>query len=177
MIEIKNIVEASQDAELKKAMFDLNKAVTFRGNYISDLMMAMYDGEKDAVKKYFAQFDKSYKLLKLYKDNELFTKTVKKFEDIKAGYEIKEAEIQTVLNCIKVGEKQDTAIKKLVKLTKTLKSYSINKLAYSGTTFFSPMTEDDFLEEIKRFKGAVKMRAAMDFYVIFKDGKVESFYF
>ena len=72
MIEIRNIVEANQDAELKKAMFDLNKAVTFRGNYISDLMMAMYDGEKDAVKKYFAQFDKSYKLLKLYKDNEMF---------------------------------------------------------------------------------------------------------
>lgn len=88
----------------------------------------------------------------------------------------KENEIQSIINCVKIGEKQGTAIKKISKMTKTLKYFNIETLRYT-TEYFDPMSEEEILEEIEKFRGQVKLRGAMDFYVELKNGKVVKKYF
>ena len=68
-----------------------------------------------------------------------------------------------------------SAIKKLVKMTKTVKG--INPETSKTYLFFDEYTEEDILEQIEKFDGVVKLRGSMDLYVKFEDGKAVDIYF
>ena len=70
----------------------------------------------------------------------------------------------TLFDTIKIGEKQETAVKKL---SKALKDKNISKR-------FDSMSENEILYEIEKFNGQVKVRGGTDLYINFKDGKVVS---
>lgn len=67
-------------------------------------------------------------------------------------------------NLVKVGDKQEDAIKKLVK---GLQDKRISKR-------YDPYTKDEILDEINKFNGTFKLRGANDIYIKFKNGKVVS---
>lgn len=129
------------------------------------------DINKNKFKKetYFKKFDEQLKFLE---DN------IKKYP---YGLSYSESEVRAIKNeyekakydriidftlydSIKIGEKQEDAIKKL---SKALKDKNISKR-------FDPMSENEILYEIEKFKGQVKVRGGTDLYVNFKDGKVVS---
>lgn len=144
-----------------------------RDNYNEYLMSDIEDGEKDVVKKVFSQVEDDIEVLIKKK---VFPELVKRYNLLYDAYLAKEKEYQTILTCVKVGEKQETAIKKLSKMSKTLKYFNIESMKVT-THYFDAMTEDEILKEISEFNGQVKMRGAMDFYVEFKNGKVSKTYF
>ena len=150
MIEIKTEAltrPLKGDSNLTPLYYELQNACDYVGNYIDDLVNDIYDGKKNAVKDYFAKSDKAYKVVKLAKiDPEL----VQRYETFRKGYDELEKVVQSILNCVKIGESQDTAIKKLAKMTETVKYFSLEKMKYNGK-YFDPMSEEDILDEINDF--------------------------
>lgn len=129
------------------------------------------DINKNKFKKetYFKKFDDQLKFLEdnikkypyglSYSESEV--RAVKnEYEKAKKDYIID----FTLYDSIKIGENQEDAVKKM---EKTLKDKNIMQR-------FDPMSEDEIIEEINRFKGQVKIRGGADLYIQFKDGKVVS---
>jgi hypothetical protein len=144
-----------------------------RSNYNEYLMSDIEDGVKNAVNAVFAQVEKDIEILIKKK---VFPELVKRYNLLHDAYLAKEREYQTILTCVKVGETQETAVKKLSKMSKTLKYFNLESMKVT-THYFDPMSEDDILEEIEKFNGQVKMRGAMDFFVEFRNGKVSRAYY
>lgn len=144
-----------------------------RDNYNEYLMSDIEDGVKNAVNIVFSQVEQDIELL--IKNNE-GSQLVRRYNLLHDAYLAKEIEVSTIRSCVKVGEKQESAIKKLSKMSKTLKYFNLESMK-ATTHYFDPMTEDDILEEIEKFNGQVKFRGAMDFFVEFKNGKVFKTYF
>lgn len=142
-------------------------------NWNDSLMYEIQDGVKDVVKKVFSQVEDDIEVLI---KNNVFPKLVRKYNLLYDAYLSKEKEIQTILTCVRIGEKQETAIKKISKMTKTLKYFNLEQMKVT-TNYFDPMSEKDILKEIEDFNGQVKLRGAMDFYIEFKNGKVFKTYF
>lgn len=67
-----------------------------------------------------------------------------------------------------------SAIKKLVKMTKTVKGIARTFRTYQ---FFDEYTEEDILEQIKEFDGVVRLCGSIDTYVKFENGKAVGVYF
>ena len=90
-------------------------------------------------------------------------------------YSFKNETVHDIMNTIKLGEPMKSAIKKLVRMTKTVKG--INPETSKTYLFFDECTEEDILEQIEKFDGVVKLRGSMDLYVKFEDGKAVDIYF
>lgn len=144
-----------------------------RDNYNEYLMSDIEDGVKNAVDNVFSQVEQDIELLI---KNEEGSQLVRRYNLLHDAYLAKEREYQTILTCVKVGEKQETAVKKLSKMSKTLKYFNLESMK-ATTKYFDAMSEKDILDEIENFNGQVKMRGAMDFFVEFRNGKVSKTYF
>ena len=144
-----------------------------RDNYNEYLMSDIEDGVKNVVNIVFAQVEQDIDLL--IKNNE-GSQLVKRYNLLHDAYLAKETEVSTIRSCVKVGEKQESAIKKLSKMSKTLKYFNLESMKVT-TNYFDAMSEKEILDEIENFNGQVKMRGAMDFFVEFRNGKVSKTYF
>lgn len=162
-------------------------------NYIDDLQMDIYDNKKGVVDKFFSKYDDSVKDLESVvdkwpvgnepheqllrkKEKKNIEETIKQYYAIKDGYKKFEEVIQKIFKTIKIGETQEKALPKIAKMTKEIKYFSVDKLQYNGH-FFEEYTVEDLENQIERFHGAIKLNAPLDFYIIFKDGKVSRTYF
>ena len=159
--------------ELEKDFYNNWNEVRGIADY-SDWLDIIDDINKGKCKdeSYFKNTDKALKeiepLIKKYPYGTSYS--VSEFNSLKSDYEkAKEGFVidAKFANIVKKGEKQDQAIKKLAKASQ-------NKLFQKR---FDPVTEEEILYEIEKFKGNVKLRGANDLYVQFKDGKVESCYY
>ena len=175
MIRIKKLSELTETVDQKaimQARYDLHK-VLYYGYENPELDMDFFAGKTNVVKKYFDKYNNAYNILK---NTNVEANLVRQYEVVRDGYEKRELVIRDILNCVKVGESQDSAVKKLAKLTKTLKHFDIPKSAYT-INFFDVNTEDEILQQINMYNGHVKLFGMMDFNIVFKDGKVKQFYF
>ena len=181
MIDIKTeelVKPLSDDSNLTPVYNRLKHAVD--DIYYTSLGNSLYDdivfkGKKNVAKDYFSKYDKDYKLIKLSKiDPEL----VKQYEGLRDGYLEYEKMIQSIFNCVEIGENQDTAIKKLAELTKTLTYFDMDKLQYNGY-YFKPMTKKEILKEINRTSNNSLVLQGRDFNIFCvkfsNDGKVSEF--
>ena len=73
-----------------------------------------------------------------------------------------------------LGGIMKSAIKKLVKMTKTVKGIAKTFRTYQ---FFDEYTEEDILKQIEEFDGVVRLCGSIDTYVKFEDGKAVGVYF
>jgi hypothetical protein len=119
------------------------------------------DGEEDA-KTFFMNERKFVKNLA----------TAKKVYDY---YSFENETVQDIMHVIKPGEPMKSAIKKLVKMTKT--AASLNPKTFKTYPFFDEYTEEDILEQIEEFDGVVRLNGVIDTYVKFEDGKAVDIYF
>ena len=90
-------------------------------------------------------------------------------------YSFKNETVQDIMHVIKPGEPMKSAIKKLVRMTKTVKG--IDPETSKTYPFFDEYTEEDILEQIEEYDGVVKLNGSMDTYVKFEDGKAVGVYF
>ena len=171
-LEEKEVVMTPAISKAKSAVDEFLSSFG-RSNYNDYLMSDIEDGVKNAVNAVFAQVEKDIEILIKKK---VFPELVKRYNLLHDAYLAKEREYQTILTCVKVGEAQETAVKKLSKMSKTLKYFNLESMKVT-THYFDPMSEDDILEEIEKFNGQVKMRGAMDFFVEFRNGKVSRAYY
>ena len=109
---------------------------------------------EDTIKKY--PFGTSYSVSD-------FTKMKEQYEKRKSDFDIDDK----CFNLVKIGDKQEDAIKKLVN---GLNDKEINKR-------FDKESEESILDQIERFKGTVVINGGTDLYIQFKDGKVVKKYF
>lgn len=162
-----------------------------KNNYIEDLYMDIFNGKK-VVDTYFKKADeaipeikKNIKEFSAHKDESRYVRdylkdaeeALEKYPLIKKAYEIWEDTIQTALKIAKVGEKIETVLPKLAKMTQTTKYFSISKLQYTNNTFFAEYSVEELKEQIERYHGTIKINAPLDFYVIIENGKVKRSYF
>ena len=168
--------EVSTSSKAKKAMMKVQEFLDGfgRDNHNDYLLDDIADGVRGCVDKVFAQVEDDIEVLIKEK---AFPQLVNRYNLLHDAYLAKEKEYQTILSCVKVGEKQETAVKKLSKMSKTLKYFNLEDMKVT-THYFDPMSEDEILKEISEFNGQVKMRGAMDFFVEFRNGKVfKTYYF
>lgn len=129
----------------------------------------------------------------LYKELETLVNKLSTFDNFKRGllnnakremsqysytletYTIKNRNVQEIVTCVNKGENQDTALKKLAKLSKTAKYY--NHETKKTIEFFDEYTVDDLKKQIDEYDGHVVLRGAMDYNVVFKNNKVLNVYF
>ena len=179
MIEIKTeelVKPLSDDSNLTPVYNRLKDAVQKAHSFIWD--EEFDETNKDTlnkfIKEFIAQYSKDYKIIKLAKiDPEL----IKQYEGCLALGKM----IQSMLDCVKIGESTDTAISKLAKLTQTLTYFDMKKLQYTGY-FFTPMTEKEILDNVgKHFKTCLFLygKDYRTFTVVFYRDvpKVRRFYF
>lgn len=119
------------------------------------------DGEEDA-KAFFMNERKFVKNLA----------TAKKVYDY---YSFENETVHDIMHTIKHGEHMKSAIKKLVKMTKTVAS--LNPKTFKTYPFFDEYTEEDILKQIDEFDGVVRLNGVIDTYVKFEDGKAVDIYF
>lgn len=152
--------------------------------YIDEVDELVYAGKP--IEKFFKKYDK------VALDVEKFasadhagrwkiecTQAIKKLEKyvlIKTRYKNYAECYAVVLKCLKKGDSQEDAIKKLVKLAKKHMYYNLEKGMYT-IPFFDDVNEKDILRQIDSYKGIVKLNGPVDFYVVFEKGKVKNFYF
>ena len=172
------LMEAKADLPPKEILRDFHINI----NIVADIATKEYNSWSrmiDAInngkfkdESYFKDADKALKdaeaVIKKYPYGTSYS--VSEFNLMKSDYE--KAKEDYVIdarfaNIVKKGEKQEQAIQKLVKASQ-------NKLFQKR---FDPVTEEEILYEIEKFKGTVKLRGANDLYVQFKNGKVESCYY
>lgn len=119
----------------------------------------------DKIDEYVKEVDK---LIKEYPYGTSYS--LSEFQNIKTEYE--QAKDNFIIDAkmfdvVKIGEKEDIAVKKLAKATE---NKEIQKR-------FDPMSEKEIYDEIQKFGGLVKFRGGADLYVKFENGKVKEKYF
>lgn len=119
------------------------------------------DGEEDA--KAFFMNERS------------FVKNLAAAKKVYDYYSFQNETVQDIIHTIKHGEPMKSAIKKLVKMTKT--ATSINPKTFKTYPFFDEYTDEDILEQIKEFDGVARLNGVIDTYVKFEDGKAVDIYF
>ena len=112
------------------------------------------DGEEDATRSFISERD--------------FVKNLMAAKKLYRYYSEQNETLQDIMNVIEPGEPMNSAIKKLVKMTKTVKGIAKTFRRYQ---FFDEYTEEDILEQIEEYDGVVKINGAWDLYVKFEDGK------
>ena len=172
MIEIKTealVKPLSENSNLTPLYYEIKNAC----EDCVDLLYDIYEGKRGAVKDFFAQHDKAYKIIKLAKIDPVL---VQEYEKLSNGLEEYEKNIQSILTCVKIGESQEIAIKKLSKMTETVKYFSLVSLSYKDN-YFVHKSEEEILKEINDSNGLVRIIGERVFNVKFKNGKVKQFYF
>lgn len=119
------------------------------------------DGEEDA-KSFFMNERK-------------FVKNLATAKDVYEHYSFKNDTVHDIMHVIKPGEPMKSAIKKLVRMTKTVTS--IDPKTFKVYPLFDEYTEEDILKQIEEFDGVVKLNGFIDTYVKFEDGKAVDIYF
>lgn len=170
---------------------ELTKFTNLKNNYIDDLYMEIFDGKK-IVDDFFKKADeaipeikKNIKEFSIHKEKSRYVReyiksaedALEKFPLIKKAYKTLENTIQTALKIAKVGEKIETVLPKIAKMTQTTKYFNISKLQYTNNTFFEEYTIEELKEQIDRYHGVIKINAPLDFYIIIEDGKIKRSYF
>ena len=112
------------------------------------------DGEEDATRSFISERD--------------FVKNLMAAKKLYRYYSEQNETLQDIMHVIEPGEPMKSAIKKLVKMTKTVKGIAKTFRRYQ---FFDEYTEEDILEQIEEYDGVVKINGAWDLYVKFENGK------
>lgn len=112
------------------------------------------DGEEDATRSFINEKD--------------FVKNLMAAKKLYRYYSEQNETLQDIMHVIEPGEPMKSAIKKLVKMTKTVKGIAKTFRRYQ---FFDEYTEEDILEQIEEYDGVVKINGAWDLYVKFENGK------
>ena len=118
------------------------------------------DGEEDATRSFINERD--------------FVKNLMAAKKVYRYYSEQNETVQDIMHVIEPGEPMKSAIKKLVRMTKTVKGIA---RTFRRFQFFDEYTEEDILKQIEEFDGAVKLNGAWDLYVKFEDGKAVGVYF
>lgn len=118
------------------------------------------DGEEDATRSFINERD--------------FVKNLMAAKKVYRYYSEQNETVQDIMHVIEPGEPMKSAIKKLVRMTKTVKGIAKTFRRYQ---FFDEYTEEDILEQIEEYDGVVKINGAWDLYVKFEDGKAVGVYF
>ena len=153
--------------DISKELDDLNEKIKHyeklgkRILKINDNPDLARDGEEDA-KAFFMNERK-------------FVKNLATANDVYEHYSFKNDTVQDIMHVIKPGEPMKSAIKKLVRMTKTVTS--IDPKTFKTYPLFDEYTEEDILKQIDEFDGVVKLNGFIDTYVKFEDGKAVSIYF
>ena len=152
--------------DISKELDDLNEKIKHyeklgkRILKINDNPDLARDGEEDA-KAFFMNERK-------------FVKNLAAAKDVYEYYSFKNDTVQDIMHVIKPGEPMKSAIKKLVRMTKTVKGIA---RTFRRFQFFDEYTEEDILKQIDEFDGVVKLNGFIDTYVKFEDGKAVDIYF
>ena len=104
-----------------------------------------------------------------------FVKNLDVAKQVYDYYSFENETVQDIMHVIKPGEPMKSAIKKLVRMTKTVAS--LNPKTFKTYPFFDEYTEEDILKQIKEFDGVVRLCGSIDTYVKFEDGKAVGVYF
>ena len=118
------------------------------------------DGEEDATRSFINERD--------------FVKNLMAAKKVYRYYSEQNETVQDIMHVIEPGEPMKTAIKKLVRMTKTVKGIA---RTFRRFQFFDEYTEEEILEQIEEYDGVVKLNGAWDLYVKFEDGKAVGVYF
>lgn len=118
------------------------------------------DGEEDATRSFINERD--------------FVKNLMAAKKVYRYYSEQNETVQDIVNTIKPGEPMKSAIKKLVRMTKTVKGIA---RTFRRFQFFDEYTEEDILKQIEEFDGVVRLNGVIDTYVKFEDGKAVGVYF
>lgn len=118
------------------------------------------DGEEDATRSFIYERD--------FVENLAAAKKVYRY------YSEQNETVQDIMHVIEPGEPMKTAIKKLVRMTKTVKGVA---RTFRRFQFFDEYTEEEILEQIEEYDGVVKLNGAWDLFVKFEDGKAVDIYF
>ena len=170
---------------LLKLISELRFVTDRRGNYIDEFFDKLYDGKSidrdikkfDSIKNSIVDIVKKLEKFPRYKTNIIIVNNVlEKYNKIISGYKTLEKVYNTIFSYIKIGEKAEIAVPKLVKMTKTVKYFNIENFRYT-TEYFDEYTEEEIYTQIERFKGTVKLNGAADLYVKFENGKVFKYWF
>ena len=153
--------------DISKELDDLNenikryKELGKRILKINDNPELARDGEEDAKREFI--------------NEKHFVKNLIASKNVYDYYSFKNETVQDIMHVINPGEPMKSAIKKLVKMTKT--ATSLNPKTFKTYPFFDEYTEEDILEQIEEFDGVVRLNGAWDLYVKFEDGKAVGVYF
>ena len=118
------------------------------------------DGEEDATRSFINERD--------------FVKNLMAAKKVYRYYSEQNETVQVIMHVIEPGEPMKSAIKKLVRMTKTVKGIA---RTFRRFQFFDEYTEEDILKQIEEFDGVVRLNGAWDLYVKFEDGKAVGVYF
>ena len=118
------------------------------------------DGEEDATRSFINERD--------------FVKNLMAAKKVYRYYSEQNETVHDIMHVIEPGEPMNSAIKKLVKMTKTVKGIA---RTFRRFQFFDEYTEEDILKQIEEFDGVVRLNGAWDLYVKFEDGKAVGVYF
>ena len=153
--------------DISKELDDLNenikryKELGKRILKINDNPELARDGEEDAKREFINE--------KHFVKNLIASKRVYEY------YSLQNETVQDIMHTINPGEPMKSAIKKLVKMTKT--ATSLNPKTFKTYPLFDEYTEEDILKQIDEFDGVVKINGFIDTYVKFEDGKAVDIYF
>lgn len=190
MISFSKYLAESLDKEYSKYLKNfaiLNSLVDRTSLYLDDVDDMIYAGKPiDKIMGFFKKYDKPAadveefalkdKAGKWKIESQDGLKAVERFKRLKERYFQRAKNFAEVFSCIKVGDKQDEAIAKLVKLGSKLKYYDMEQGKYT-VNFFDNVNEKDILFQIDKYKGMVKLNGPVDFNIVFGNGKVKKFYF
>lgn len=187
MKSFSSFLAESADRDYTKFLNDcsvLDYVVDRTSFYIEEVDDLVYAGKP--IDKFFKKYDKVASDVEKFAsadhagrwkiECEQALRKVKKYDVIKTRYKSYAECFDVVLKCLKKGDSQEDAIKKLTALGKKHKYYDLEKGMHT-VKFFDDINEKDVLRQIDSYKGIVKLNGPMDFYVIFEKGKVKKFYF
>lgn len=140
------------------AAYDYSKYNEIYNNISNNKFKPSYFDKTDEYVKEVDKLIKEYPYGTSYSPSE-FQSIKTKYEQAKDNFIID----AKMFDVVKVGEKEDVAVKKLAKATE---NKEIQKR-------FDPMSEEEIYDEIQKFRGLVKFRGGADLYVKFENGKVK----
>lgn len=170
----KGYIEFEKNAEI------IHKFVETRKSYNRPLMGKLINGE--SLKPIFKEYDKCAKIMQNFIDsinnNDLVSFKVaaeagkyelKHYETLKANYEKLEEMYYQIFNVVKVGDNIKIAVKKLYKLSNSLKYFNIFSGQYENL-YFNKTSEEELLK--KAVTGQCILKGINNLIITFKNNKV-----
>lgn len=153
--------------------------------------LKVFHNKKGAVDSFLKPADEAVKelqeILRDYPSSDEYKETLKTFRKdiekalneyslVRNAYKFWEDVIQKAFSTVKKGDKLETALPKIANMTKQLKYFDIKTMKVNGT-FFDEYSVEELKKQLQDHEGVLKLAGPLDFYIMFKDGKVYNMYF